>query len=37
MAKITKKERIAQIEKQLASLREEYQTKKAKREDQKSQ
>ena len=37
MAKITKKERIAQIEKQLASLKEEYQTKKAKREDQKSQ
>lgn len=37
MAKLTKKERIAQIEKQLASLKEEYQTKKAKREDQKSQ
>ena len=37
MAKLTKKERIAQIEKQLASLKEEYQTKKAKWEDQKAQ
>jgi hypothetical protein len=37
MTKITKQERISQIEKQLASLKEEYQTKKAKWEDQKAQ
>ena len=36
MTKLTKKERIAQIEKQLASLREEYQSKKAKWESQKA-
>ena len=36
MTKITKKERIAQIEKQLASLREEYQSKKAEWESQKA-
>lgn len=36
MTKLTKKERIAQIEKQLASLREEYQSKKAEWENQKA-
>ena len=36
MTKLTKKERIAQIEKQLASLREEYQSKKAEWESQKA-
>ena len=34
MTKISKKERIAQIEKQLASLKEEYQSKKAEWESQ---
>ena len=37
MAKLTKAERIAQIEKELASLRESYQSKKAERESQKAQ
>jgi len=37
MAKLTKAERIAQIEKQLAGLREEYQSKKSAREAQKAQ
>ena len=36
VTKLTKKERIAQIEKQLASLKEEYQSKKAEWESQKA-
>jgi hypothetical protein len=37
MVKLTKKERLAQIEKQLATLKEEYQAKKVNWENQKAQ